>query len=134
MPMSSVCLAPEFVKAATAVAKAFESEELHCFPHTSSKGATMITFGQQVSAILYIMAKTGGEAMPSTVLAMIGSGLRGTVAALRAHITRSVKAEKGATKEERVQLVAKREGLEKRLAAVIESAGKAIEHRPAAGR
>jgi hypothetical protein len=134
LPMTSVCIAPEYVKAATAVAKCFESEELHCFPSTSAKAATMITFGAQVPAVLYVMPKTGGEAMASTTLAMIGPGLKGTVAALRAHITRTQQAEKGATKEAKVQLAEKRAALEKRLAGVIEAAGKALEHRPAPGR
>src|SRR5262249_864043 len=96
-PLNAPAFNPEYVKLAAQIGKVLESPGLHAF--LSQEGtASVFTFGSGATAALYIMPIRSDAPMSEATFKMLAPALRGTVAALKAHITRARNAEDEAKK------------------------------------
>jgi hypothetical protein len=92
--LTATSLAGDYVRQATAVAAKFEAKGMTPFTSADPKSPAVITFQGEPGALFLIMpvGSTAEEQLPSQTLALIGRGLEGTLAALKASQTRQRKA------------------------------------------
>jgi hypothetical protein len=130
-PMSATSLDGTYVKQAAAIGAKFESKGITPFAGTNDKSPVVITF-LGVPNALYIIAPLGttsAEQLPSATMALMGKGLLGTLAALKATQTRQKKAMADSKSEsEKKQMAAVIAERDQRIAAVVQAMhGKALE-------
>lgn len=115
---------PDFLKGAASVASLLGSKGVQAFAGSSS-GASTFLFDGEADAVMLIMPMRGAEAgamVTAKVAGLVGAaGLASSVAALRAHLTRTVSAlrraaAEGAPSTKREELEARRISLEQRIA------------------
>jgi hypothetical protein len=130
-PMAGTSVQGEYMKQAAAIGAKFDAKGLTTFAGTDPKAPVVITFLGLPNA-LYIVSPLGvgaAEQLPTATMALMGRGLAGTLAALKATQTRQKKqmAECGSesTKKQMAAVIAERD---ERIAAVLQAMnGKALE-------
>jgi hypothetical protein len=116
---------------AAAIGAKFESKGITPFAGTNDKSPVVITF-LGVPNALYIIAPLGttsAEQLPTATMALMGRGLLGTLAALKATQTRQKKAlAESKSESEKKQMAAVIAERDQRIAAVVQAMhGKALE-------
>jgi hypothetical protein len=120
-PLSAPSIDPAYVKVAAQIGAILEAKGIFTFL-SHEKTASVFTFGEKAAAALYVMplADAGSPFSPAAVK-MLAPALRGSAAALKAHITRTVKASRGASESDKKKLAVKRAELEARLKSLAAS-------------
>ena len=135
-PLQSPALDPAYVKVAAQVGAVLEAKGV--FPFLSHDGTpSVFAFGENAAAALYVMplsAANAGPAFSDSAVRMLAPALKGTVAALRAHITRAKQLEAKATKAEEPAIAKKRADLEQRLAAILRASNQLEDKRETASK
>lgn len=112
-PLNTAALSSKYLKAAGMVAAQLGSETIFPFIGTGTKDPSVFTFGGEPNALLYVMAvKADQPALPAPAIRMMGNaGMRGSLAALKAHETRTrTQAKEEKNEDARKALIAKAEG------------------------
>jgi len=93
LPLSSTSYNGEFLKQAAAVGKVFDAKGLTPFAGNDPKAPAVVSFFGEPGALFIIMplVSSGSEQLPTQTMALIGKGLGGTLAALKATQTRQKK-------------------------------------------
>lgn len=93
-PTETSAVSAAYLKSAGAIAAQLESDTIFPFIGKTVSAPCVFTFGGESGALLYIMACTETRpALPAAAVRIIGeAGMRGSLAALKAHETRSRKA------------------------------------------
>ena len=122
---------PDFLKGAASVASMLGSKGVQAFAGSSTSSATFL-FDGEADAVMVIMPMRS-EGAPSLVTAKVaglvgGGALASSVAALRAHLTRTTSAIKRAAAEggDRAKLEERRISLETRIADMLALCGNAL--------
>lgn len=129
LPLSSTSFNGEHIKQAAAVGKVFEAKGLTPFAGNDPKAPVVITFFGEPGALFIIMplVSSGSEQLPTQTMALIGKGLGGTLAALKATQTRQKKQmAESKNDNERKSLAAGIELRDKRIADVVAAMGKLL--------
>lgn len=135
--MNAAAVNPKYLKDAAIIGQRLGAIGVHAFtPSVESGAAAIFTFSGASDTVLIVMPMRSDAPVSEGVVKIFGSnGIAGSVAALRAHVTRTVKLLGSANAKDREDLEAKKSSLEDRIAALLRSAGegpKRIEHRAAA--
>jgi DNA polymerase-3 subunit beta len=113
-----------YLKAAGAIAAQLESENVFPFFGGQEGEPTVFTFGGEPGALLFVMPiRDAGEALKPQTIKLIGAeGMKGTLAALKAHATRLTKAAaQTKDKAEKEKLLAKARGYTERMETIMAS-------------
>lgn len=114
-PLDTATVSAKYLKEAGAVAAVMNAANISPFVGKSD-AAMMFAFDTEYPALLYIMPVRAEQKMNEGTLRMIGAGIKGSIAAFRAHRTRLVsnlnlvKSDK-----QKQELTEKIEGVEKRI-------------------
>lgn len=115
MPLDTATVSAKYLKEAGAVAAVMESANISPFVGKGD-AAMMFAFDTEYPALLYIMPVKIEQKVNEGTLRMIGTGMKGSIAAFRAHRTRLVSNLNLAKSEKQKQeLTDKIEGVEKRI-------------------
>jgi hypothetical protein len=92
-PLSSTSYNGEYIKQAAAVGKVFDAKGLTPFAGNDPKAPVVVSFFGEPGALFVIvpLVSSGAEQLPAQTMALIGKGLGGTLAALKATQTRQKK-------------------------------------------
>jgi len=125
-----------YVKGAADVGLKLGAKAIHAFME-NEKTAALFTFDGAPDTVLIIMPMRTDQAVSDGVVRMLGSaGISGSLAALRAHVTRTAKALALVKNDkEREQLEQRRSSFEDRIAHLMQittEGPKRLEHREAA--
>jgi hypothetical protein len=128
-PLDATTQDPKLTQLAVKVASCLDSKSINIFQGPTRSGASVYTFGGAPGVLLLVMPmQAEAEVMPATTARLIGpAGLKGTLAALRAHQTRNLKAakaEKDPKKKKAAQDLA--DSFKSRIAALVAASSKAL--------
>lgn len=113
-----------YLKAAGAIAAQLESDNVFPFFGGQEGEPTVFTFGGEPGALLFVMPiRDAGEALKPQTIKLIGAeGMKGTLAALKAHATRLTKAAaQTKDKAEKDKLLTKARGYTERMETIMAS-------------
>ena len=111
-----------YMKAAGAIAAQLESDNVFPFFGGKEGDPTVFTFGGEPGALLFVMPiRDAGEALKPQTIKLIGAaGMKGTLAALKAHATRLTKAAaQTKDKAEKERLLSKAKGYSTRMEEIM---------------
>ena len=119
--MQATAINTEYLKGAADMATKLGSGSIHAFIGSEDNRATFFTFTGAPDTCLVIMPMRAGEAVSDGVVKILGrSGVDASIAAFRAHLTRTTKLLASATSEkERAELEDRRAGIEAKIAHLI---------------
>lgn len=123
--MQAAAINTKYLKGAADIAAKLGAVSVRSFVGSDEKAATFFTFDGAPDTVLIVMPMRSGEAIGDGVVKMLGSnGIRASLAAFRAHITRTVKA-LGSVKDktERMELQARKSQLETKIAHLLNLTG-----------
>lgn len=113
-PSDTTCVDSAYLKSAGMVAALLGSKTIFPFVGASSRDACVFTFGNAPGALLYVMPVNAGNvpAITAQTIRIIGAtGMTGTLAALKAHETRTRQAAKECkSTTQREELIKKADG------------------------
>jgi len=128
-PLSSTSYNGEFLKQAAAVGKVFDAKGLTPFAGNDPKAPVVVSFFGEPGALFIIMplVSSGSEQLPAQTMALIGKGLGGTLAALKATQTRQKKQmAESKSESEKKSLAAGIALRDQRIADVVTAMGKLL--------
>jgi len=132
--MQAAAIKTEYLRGAADVAARLGATAVHSFISDKDDQATFFTFaGAPDSAMVVMPCRVDGQAVSDGVVRILGSGgVAGSIAAFRAHITRTQKLIGSSVGKEREQLEARKHELEAKVSRLLSLTGPAqLEHKAA---
>lgn len=124
--MTAAAINVKYLRGAADIGMKLGAKAVHAFVPPNEEAAAVFTFEGAPDTVLIVMAvRTDSPTVSDGVVRMLGShGVAGSVAALRAHVTRAVNA-LGNTKDEdeRAKIAARKAELEGRIAHLLQLTG-----------
>lgn len=116
MPMQATAINTKYLKGVADMAAKLGAKAVHSFVGSSDQTAAFFTFDGAPDTVLIVMGMRMGPSMTEGVVKLLGSNtVNASVSALRAHVTRTAAAMKGASGHELKTLQAKKSDYEARI-------------------
>lgn len=137
--MGATSINAAYLKGAAEISARLGAKAINSFMGDGQAAAVFTFVGAPDTLLIIMPMRTAGEVVPEGVVKLFGpAGVAASISALKAHVTRTVKALTSAKGEDRKQLEARKTGFEERIAylqqacADAPAVAKQIEHKAAA--